>query len=244
MAGQAEPHRECSMAVSGDRVAWCREQGFRPSGGDFQGIGVYRSDGCFGERRGTAPPRSGHRLDEPRQVIPRQWLHPCSACFRFAWRDHCNSGSGNCQPKSDLCDRVVDFVTDRKICCAPERIAIPLQGRASGSNDLPWAFPRVLQAIPKIKRAADANGGRAGHGPGGVCSKDVSSTFGRDMRGSAIAARRAGRRRGPGRGGKPRSDTGTRRPANSNGTGKAGAIGNVSGTENHQQEKPFRRPRG
>jgi len=39
LAGQAEPHRECSMAVSGDRVAWCREQGFRPSGGDFQGIG-------------------------------------------------------------------------------------------------------------------------------------------------------------------------------------------------------------
>ena len=21
-------------------------------------------------------------------------LHPCSACFRFAWRDHCSSGSG------------------------------------------------------------------------------------------------------------------------------------------------------
>ena len=53
LAGQAEPHRECSMAVSGDNLAWCGEQAFRPSGGDFQGIGVYRSDGCFGERRGT-----------------------------------------------------------------------------------------------------------------------------------------------------------------------------------------------
>ena len=53
LAGQAEPHRECSMAVSGGSVAWCREQAFRPSGGDFQGIGVYRSDGCLGERRGT-----------------------------------------------------------------------------------------------------------------------------------------------------------------------------------------------
>ena len=53
LAGRREPHRECSMAVSGDTLAWCREQAFRPSGGDFQGIGVYRSDGCFGERRGT-----------------------------------------------------------------------------------------------------------------------------------------------------------------------------------------------
>jgi PRTRC genetic system protein C len=47
LAGQREPHRECSMAVSGDSLAWCREQAFRPSGGDFQGIGVYRSDGCL-----------------------------------------------------------------------------------------------------------------------------------------------------------------------------------------------------
>jgi hypothetical protein len=53
LADQAEPLCECSMAVSGDSVAWCREQAFRPSGGDFQGIGVYRSDGCFGERRST-----------------------------------------------------------------------------------------------------------------------------------------------------------------------------------------------
>jgi hypothetical protein len=42
LAGQAEPHRECSMAVSGDSVRG--EQAFRPSGGDFQGMGVYRSD--------------------------------------------------------------------------------------------------------------------------------------------------------------------------------------------------------
>ena len=51
LAGQAEPHRESSMAVSGDSVG--DKEAFRPSGGDFQGIGVYRSDGCFGERRGT-----------------------------------------------------------------------------------------------------------------------------------------------------------------------------------------------
>jgi len=133
LAGQAEPHRECSMAVSGDRVAWCREQGFRPSGGDFQGIGVYRSDGCFGERRGTAPPRSGHRLDEPRQVIPRQWLHPCSACFRFAWRDHCNSGSGNGQPKSDLCDRVVDFVLTGRSAAPRRGLRFPSRAELLGA---------------------------------------------------------------------------------------------------------------
>jgi hypothetical protein len=68
LAGQAEPHRECSMAVSGDSVAWCREQAFRPSGGDFQGIGVYRSDGCFWRAQRHAPPRSGHRLDEPARL--------------------------------------------------------------------------------------------------------------------------------------------------------------------------------
>jgi len=102
----------------------------------------------------------------------------------------------------------------------------------------------VLQAIPKIKRAARENGRRADRGLDCVCSKDVSSAFGHDGRGSAIAASRAGRRRGLGRGGKPRRDTGTLRPANSNGTGKAGAIGSVSGTENHRQVKQFQTPRG
>jgi hypothetical protein len=34
-------------------------------------------------------------------------------------------------------------------------------------------LPRVLQAIPKIKRAAGANGWHADLGPGTVCSKDV-----------------------------------------------------------------------
>ena len=46
LAGQAEPHRECSMAVRVETV-WRGEEAFRPSGGDFQGIGVYRSDGVL-----------------------------------------------------------------------------------------------------------------------------------------------------------------------------------------------------
>jgi len=64
----------------------------------------------------------------------------------------------------------------------------------------------VLQAIPKIKRAAGENGhvgSELPRGPGGVCSKDVNRAFGRDDRGSVIAASGAGRRRGLGRGGRP-----------------------------------------
>jgi len=106
----------------------------------------------------------------------------------------------------------------------------------------------VLQAIPKIKRAAGGNGCRAGSGVrpdrGGACSKDVSSTFDRDVRDSAIAASNAGRQHGPGRGGRPRRSIGPQRRANRNATGKAGVTGSASEVENHQQTKPFRTPRG
>jgi hypothetical protein len=37
------------------------------SGGDFQGIRVYRSDGLFEERE-SGPPRSRHRFDEPARL--------------------------------------------------------------------------------------------------------------------------------------------------------------------------------
>jgi len=145
---------------------------------------------------------------------------------------------------SDLCDRVVDLVLIRRYCCAPEGSAIPSGAGASGSNDLPWALPRVLQAIPKIKRAARENGWRADRGLDCVCSKDVSSGFGHDGRGSAIAASRAGRRRGPGRGGRRRRATGPRRPANGSATGRAGVTGSASGAENQQPRKPLQRARG
>src|ERR1019366_6154169 len=111
----------------------------------------------------------------------------------------------------------------------PGEDCLPLQGRASGSNDLPWALPRVLQAIPKINSPAGGNCRRAGPVPGGVCSKDASGAFGRDTCGSAIAASIAGRRRGYGRGGRARRDTGPRRWANRNGTVKAGATRTTAG---------------
>jgi len=61
---------------------------------------------------------------------------------------------------------------------------------------------------------------------------------------SATVAARAGRRRGLGRGGRPRGDTGPHRRANSNGTGKAGATGNASETGKHRRMKRFQTPRG
>jgi len=106
----------------------------------------------------------------------------------------------------------------------------------------------VLQAIPKIKRAAGGSAWRAGRGvppgPGDACSKDASSAFGHDERDSVIAASSAERRRGRGRGGRPRRAIGPRRRANRNATGKAGVTGNASGAKNHQQAKPFRTLRG
>ena len=215
------------MAVSGDGVAWCREQAFRPAGGDFQGIGVFRSDVFRGERERKAPALAIIVSMSP-PGYPSAWLHPCRARFRFTWQAHCNSGSGNGQPKSDLCDRVVDFALSRRSAAPRRGVRFPSRAGASGSHHLPWALPRVLQAIPKIKRAAGGNGWRAGRGRGGVCSKDASSAFVRDRRGSAIAASSAGRRRGNGRGGRRSRDTGRRRRANRNATGKAGVTGSAS----------------
>jgi len=72
----------------------------------------------------------------------------------------------------------------------------------------------------------------------------VCIAFGRSTRGSVIVATSAGKGRGYGRGGRRRKDTGKPRQVNSNGTGKAGVTGSVSGAENHQQAKSFRTPRG
>jgi len=106
----------------------------------------------------------------------------------------------------------------------------------------------VLQAIPKIKRVAGGSDWHTGSavrpGPDGVFSKDVSSTFDRDGRDSAIAVSNAGRQHGPGRGGRRRRATEPRQRAKRNATGKADATGSASRTENDRQAKPFRTPRG
>ena len=46
--------------------------------------------------------------------------------------------------------------------CAPERSGFPSRAGASGSHHLPWALPRVLQVIPKIKRVGPK---RSAHRP-------------------------------------------------------------------------------
>jgi hypothetical protein len=96
----------------------------------------------------------------------------------------------------------------------------------------------VLQAIPKIKRAARENGWRASRGHDDACSKDVSIAFDRHVHGSATAANRAGRRRGTGRGGKLRRSIELQRRANRSVTGKAGVTGSALRAANYQQATP------
>ena len=124
--------------------------------------------------------------------------------------------------------------------CAPERSVIPLQGRSFREQDLPWAFLKILQTIPKSKRP----GGGAIPVSAGVYSKDASDAFGPGKPDNATVAASVERRRGPGRGGGRRKNTGPRRRVNSNGTSKASATVSVSGTGKHALVKQFQTPRG
>jgi hypothetical protein len=106
-------------------------------------------------------------------------------------------------------------------------------------------FVNLLQVWPLSKRIlACGSEGQAGRGADGVCSKDASSAFIPGRPASAIAARAAGRRRGSGHGGRHSNDTGRRRLANRNGTGKAGAIASASKAGNHQRQRCLATPRG
>jgi len=104
----------------------------------------------------------------------------------------------------------------------------------------------MLHARSKSKRRTGANGRVAGRGrgPGSACSRDASGAFAPSMHASAIAARSVGRRRGPGRGGRPGGFTGPRRRASRSGTGKASVTGSASKSENHPRKRRFRKPRG
>jgi hypothetical protein len=137
------------------------------------GLGFSRHRGLpirwvFWRAQRHAPPRSGHRLDEPTRLslgngcipavpasvspggiivtpdpprLPRKWEHRAN------------------EPVGHRIFAIKLWISiDPKICYAPERSAFPSGAGASGSNHLPWAFPRVLQPIPKIKRAAGGNG--------------------------------------------------------------------------------------
>ena len=135
-----------------------------------------------------------------------------------------------------------DFVVVPEVC-AQERSGFPSRAGASGSHHIPWALPRVLQAIPKIKRVGGSDW-PAGRVHGVVCSRGASSDFIPGRHASATAARVAERRRENGRAGKPKTDTGRRRRANRNGTVKASATGSVSKAGNHQNQKQLTRLRG
>src|ERR1700691_4133834 len=59
------------------------------SGGDFQGIGVFRSDGDWAAQERVLTPPFIVSMSPP--DYPSAWLRPRSARFRFARQDHCSS---------------------------------------------------------------------------------------------------------------------------------------------------------
>ena len=71
------------------------------------------------------------------------------------------------RPPREISERsfsyIVDFVLEPEVC-ALERSRFPSRAGASGSHHLPWALPRILQFIPKIKRRVDAGVARVGIG--------------------------------------------------------------------------------
>jgi hypothetical protein len=62
---------------------------FRPSGGDFQGIGVYRSDVIWEERESEFGSALSYIVSMSPPGYPSAWLHPCRAGFRFTQHSHC-----------------------------------------------------------------------------------------------------------------------------------------------------------
>jgi hypothetical protein len=148
------------------------------------------------------------------------------------------------EPAAALCDRVL-ILNRTGVCCAPERSRFALRGLSFWERHLPWALPRIQQAIAESKwRRGDCGRRAAGHGRAGVCLRDASSTFGRGMRSSGIAVRAAARRHGPGRSGRPGGSTGPRRGVSRSEAGKASDTGNASSSAHRPRKRLLRRPRG
>jgi hypothetical protein len=80
-------------------------------------------------------------------------------------------------PLVELFPRFYFAAGDTNVGIDPERSGFPSRAGLAGSNHLPWALLRILQAIPKIKRAPSGSGRAAARGRGGVCSKDARGAF-------------------------------------------------------------------
>jgi hypothetical protein len=93
---------------------------------------------------------------------------------------------------------------------------------------LPWALSRILHARPTINNAVRRQDHALARERASVCSKDVSNAFIRGKRDNAIAASRAGERRGNGRGGKRSETIEPRRRAKRNAMDRAVVIANES----------------
>lgn len=86
-----------------------------------------------------------------------------------------------------LCDRVL-ILNRAGVCCAPERSRFALRGLSFWELHLPWALPRIQQAIAESKWRDSESGRRAAtYDRAGACLRDASSTFGRGIRSSGIA---------------------------------------------------------
>ena len=69
------------------------------------------------------------------------------------------------EPTAALCDRV-SILNRPGVCCAPERSRFALRGLSFWERHLPWALPRIQQAIAESKWRRGEGGRRAiGHGP-------------------------------------------------------------------------------
>src|ERR1017187_6909661 len=79
----------CRLSAKWERsvLPECR---FRPSGGGFQAMWVYRSD-AGSQQRGKEIRADAVIVSMSTPSYPSAWLHPCRARCRFTWQNHCTS---------------------------------------------------------------------------------------------------------------------------------------------------------
>jgi len=155
----------------------------------------------------------------------------------FAWRDHCNSGhepqtrshAAGRAPKADFCDRVVGFELNRKICCARRGLRSS-RAELLGAMTSHGPSRRVPTSRLEIKSPAGENW-RAGHGPGGVCSKGCERRFRPRRARQRYCREQCRRRHGRASRWRPRSAIGPRRRASRNANGQSRRTGARPGAE-------------
>src|ERR1035437_9547312 len=90
-AGRTEPHRDCSVAVSGGLGAYKMNKHSALRAGIFKALGSTDPMGVMPSAEARAW-GVWFRCGCARQVIPQQWLHPCSATPPRTGRPQPNPG--------------------------------------------------------------------------------------------------------------------------------------------------------